>query len=73
MAEVCSGICERCKKNFISTTFSKSLPGNFRYGNGQKWCTLCASFSLPIKLFVFAVKLYYGQNLEQKIGHKIAF
>ncbi|MFB5634196.1 MAG: hypothetical protein ACE5SV_04975 [Candidatus Nitrosomaritimum aestuariumsis] len=47
MAQVCSGLCDRLKKESKAEKlkkFSKFLPGNFRYSNGQKWCALCAQY-----------------------------
>ena len=45
--QVCSGLCDRYKKESLKeklVKLSKSLPGQFRYKNGQRWCTLCAQF-----------------------------
>jgi len=47
MTQVCTGICERLKKESVTDKLkhaAASLPGNFRYLTGQKWCTLCSKF-----------------------------
>lgn len=52
MAQVCSGFCYRLKKETFTQKFfkfSKFIPGNLRYSNGQKWCTLCAQFIITEK------------------------
>ena len=47
MTQVCTGVCERYKKESIVSklkNYTTSLPANFRYQSGQKWCTLCSQF-----------------------------
>ncbi|PBO84888.1 MAG: hypothetical protein COA77_07305 [Thaumarchaeota archaeon] len=47
MAQVCKGLCERYKKELITSKLRQAattLTGNLRYGAGQKWCTICSQF-----------------------------
>ncbi|PBO84886.1 MAG: hypothetical protein COA77_07295 [Thaumarchaeota archaeon] len=52
MAQVCTGICERYKKEAITEKMKQtvSLPNNFRYDTGQKYCTLCSLFFFTNKV-----------------------
>ena len=53
MAQVCTGICERYKKKSITEKIKQiavSLPSNFRYNAGQKYCTLCSLFFFTNKI-----------------------
>lgn len=47
MTQMCTGLCERFKNDTVVSKLKKaasSLPTNFRYLTGQKWCSLCAKF-----------------------------
>ena len=74
MAQVCSGLCDRFKKESKADKikkFSKFLPGNLRYSNGQKWCALCAQYIITESFFCPCCKTRLRSNRRNKNRKKI--
>lgn len=74
MAQVCSGLCDRLKKESKSEKlkkFSKFLPGNLRYSNGQKWCALCAQYIVTESYLCPCCKTKLRSNRRNKNRRKM--
>lgn len=74
MAQVCSGLCDRFKKESKDDKikkFSKFLPGNLRYSNGQKWCALCAQYMVTESFFCPCCKTRLRSNRRNKNRKKV--
>ena len=74
MAQVCSGLCDRLKKESKAEKlkkFSKFLPGNMRYSNGQKWCALCAQYMVTESYLCPCCKTRLLSNRRNKNRTKI--
>ena len=75
MTQVCSGFCDRFKKESKIEKikkFSKFLPGNLRYANGQKWCTLCAQYIITEAYVCPCCKTRLRSNRRNKNRKKIS-
>ena len=74
MAQTCSGYCDRLKKESKAEKlkkFSKFLPGNLRYSNGQKWCSLCAQYIITESYLCPCCKTRLRSNRRNKNRKKI--
>ena len=74
MAQVCSGYCERLKKESRTEKlkkFSKLIPGNLRYSNGQKWCALCAQYIITESYLCPCCKTRLRANRRNKNRRKM--
>ncbi len=74
MAQVCSGYCDRLKKESKTDKlkkFAKLLPGNLRYSNGQKWCTLCAQYIVTESYLCPCCKTRLRSNRRNKNRRKM--
>jgi uncharacterized paraquat-inducible protein A len=51
--------------------FSNFLPGNLRYTNGQKWCTLCAQYMITEEYICPCCKTRLRSSRRNKNRKKI--